>query len=99
MRVGIVPDEINMVSVKSVFHVMEQTLARRHEIVRRPLEYFYASTSKQKTLCEEFVRNCDLIVGRIDDKVLAAREALDLRPPLIGFLMGTMSRGAADMSG
>lgn len=99
MRVGIVPDEINMVSVKSVFHVMEQTLARRHEIVRRPLEYFYASTGKQKIMCEEFVAHCDLIVGRIDDKVLAAREALDRRPPLIGFLMGTMSRGAADMSG
>jgi len=98
MRVGIVPDEINMVSVKSVFHVLEQTLARHHEIVRRPLEYFYASTSKQKTLCEEFVQSCDLLAGRIDDRILLAREALDRRPPLIGFLMGSMSRGAADMA-
>jgi glycosyltransferase involved in cell wall biosynthesis len=98
MKVGIVPDEINMVSVQSVFQVLEQTLARRHEIVRRPLEYIYVSSSKQKAMCEEFVQKCDLIVGRIDEKVLIAREQFERRPPLIGFLMGTMSRGAADMA-
>jgi glycosyltransferase involved in cell wall biosynthesis len=98
MRIGIVPDEINMVSVKSVFQVLEQTLARHHEIIHRPLEYFYASSSKQNAMCEEFVRNCDLLAGRIDEKILAAREQLERRPPLLGFLMGTMSRGAAEMS-
>ena len=98
MRIGIVPDEINMVSVKSVFQVLEQTLAPHHDIVHRPLEYFYASTDKQNALCEEFVRNCDLLAGRIDEKILATREQLERRPPLIGFLMGTMSRGAAEMS-
>ena len=98
MRIGIVPDEINMVSVRSVFQVLEHTLARHHEIVRRPLEYFYASTSKQNALNEEFVGNCDLIAGRIDEKILTARDQIDRHPPLLGFLMGTMSRGAAEMS-
>jgi len=98
MRIGIVPDEINMVSVRSVFQVLEHTLARHHEIVRRPLEYFYASTSKQNALNEEFVGSCDLIAGRIDEKILTARDQIDRHPPLLGFLMGTMSRGAAEMS-
>lgn len=98
MRVGIVADEGFMVSVQSVFRVLEQTLARHHEIVRRPLEYFYAPAARQKMLCEEFVQRCDLIAGRIDDQVLAAREQVDHRPPIIGFLMGTMSRGAAEMA-
>jgi glycosyltransferase involved in cell wall biosynthesis len=100
MRVGIIPDEINMPSVRSVFRMLEETLARRHEIVHRPLEYFfYASESKQKVMSEEFVRQCDLIAGRIDDKVFAAREQLERKPPIIGFLMGTMSRGAAEVAG
>ena len=98
MKVGIVPDETVMVSVQSVFQVLEQTLARKHEIVHRPLEYFYASPSKQQAICEEFVQQCDMIAGRLDDKVLAAREQFDRRPPMIGFLMGIMSRGAAEMS-
>lgn len=98
MRVGIVSDEGFMVSVQSVFRVLEQTLARHHEIVRRPLEYFSASPARQKMLCEEFVQTCDLIAGRIDHEVLVAREQLDHRPPLIGFLMGTMSRGAMEMA-
>jgi len=98
MKVGIVPDETSMVSVASVFQVLENTLAQRHEIVRRPLEYLYVSSSKQKALNEEFVQKCDLIAGRIDDKILTAREQFDRRPPLVGFLMGIMSRGAAEMS-
>ena len=98
MKLGMVQDEIVMVSVKSVFHVLEQTLARKHEIVHRPVEYFFAPPARQQALCEEFVRSCDLIVGRIDDQVLAAREQCERRPPIIGFLMGIMSRGAAEMS-
>jgi glycosyltransferase involved in cell wall biosynthesis len=99
MKVGIVQDEIVMVSVKSVFHVLEQTLGRKHELVHRPVEYFFAPPAKQQALCEEFVRSCDLIAGRIDDQVLAAREQCERRPPIIGLLMGIMSRGAAEMSG
>lgn len=98
MRIGIIPDEGFMASVQSVFHVLEQTLARRHQIVRRPLDYFYASASRQKVLCEEFLQACDLVVGRIDDTVLQAREQLGHGPPIIGFLMGTMSRGAMEMA-
>ena len=98
MNVGIVQDEIVMVSVKSVFHVLEQTLSRKHEIVHRPVEYFFAPKSIQETLCADFVRQCDLIIGRIDDQVLETREQCERRPPIIGFLMGIMSRGAAEMA-
>lgn len=98
MKVGLVQDEIEMVSVKSVFHVLEQTLARKHQLVHLPVEYFFAPPGIQQTLCVDFVRNCDLIVGRIDDQVLEAREQCERRPPIIGFLMGIMSRGAAEMA-
>ena len=100
MRVGLIADQIEMPSVRGVFRMLEDTIARRHEIVHHPYEYFFsASESRQRALADELVRKCDLIAGRIDDKIFAAREQLDRRPPIIGFLMGTMSRGAAEVSG
>jgi len=98
MRIGVIAEEFAMVSVASVFQELERTLAQRHEIVRRPLEYFYVSGRKQECICKDFLLNCDIAIGRLDDKVLRAREELDCRPPIIGFLMGSMSRGAAEMA-
>jgi glycosyltransferase involved in cell wall biosynthesis len=98
MRVGIIAEEFAMVSVASVFHELERTLAQRHEIVRRPLEYFYASGRKQDAVCKDFLHQCDIAIGRIDDQILRAREEIDHQPPVIGFLMGSMSRGAAEMA-
>jgi glycosyltransferase involved in cell wall biosynthesis len=97
MRVGIIPDEFGILSVRSVFQELEQTLAKKHEIVRRSPEYFSVPASKQRTLCEDFLRKSDITIGRIDDGILQVREELDHRPPLIGFLMGEMTRGAGDM--
>jgi len=98
MKVGIIAEEFAMVSVASVFQELERTLAQRHEIVRRPLEYFYASGLKQDAVCKDFLRQCDITIGRIDDQILRAREEIDHQPPVIGFLMGSMSRGAAEMA-
>jgi glycosyltransferase involved in cell wall biosynthesis len=99
MKIGIIADELAMVSVASVFQQLERTLvAQRHEVVRRPLDYYYASGSKQEALCKDFLLNCDMVIGRIDDKVLRVRETLERQPPVIGFLMGSMSRGAAEMA-
>jgi len=98
MRVGIIAEEFAMVSVASVFQELERTLAQRHEIVRRPLEYFYVSGRKQEAVCKDFLQQCDVAIGRLDEKVLRAREEMDHQPPIIGFLMGSMSRGAAEMA-
>jgi glycosyltransferase involved in cell wall biosynthesis len=99
MRVGIIPDETtDMASVKSVFQGLEQTLAQRHEIVRHPPEYFYASSGKQKALYEDFLRKCDIAICRIHEKVLMARDQANPQLPLIGLLMGQMSRGAIEMA-
>ena len=98
MKVGIIAEEFAMVSVASVFQELERTLAQRHEIVRRPLEYFYASGRKQDAVCKDFLQQCDIAIGRIDDQILRAREEIDHQPPVIGFLMGSMSRGAAEMA-
>ena len=96
MKIGLVPDETSMVSVKSVFQGIEQTLAQRHEIIRLPPEYL--SFGNQRALCDEFFLKCDVAVGRIDDRVLQAREKIDRQPPMVGFLMGEMSRGASEMA-
>jgi hypothetical protein len=84
MRIGVIAEEFAMVSVASVFQELERTLAQRHEIVRRPLEYFYASGRKQERICKDFLLNCDIAIGRLDDKVLRAREELERQPPIIG---------------
>jgi glycosyltransferase involved in cell wall biosynthesis len=98
MRVGVIAEDFALVSVTSVFQELERTLAQRHEIVRRPLEYYYVLGRKQDALCQDFLRSCDLVIGRIDDRVLRARDEIDPQPPVVGFLMGSMSRGAAEMS-
>lgn len=98
MKVGVIAEDFALVSVTSVFQELERTLAQRHEVVRRPLEYYYVLGRKQEALCQDFLRNCDIVVGRIDDRVLRARDEIDPQPPYVGFLMGTMSRGAAEMA-
>ena len=58
-----------MESLKHVFGGLERTLGQRHEVVYQPLEYFWTtSTSQQGNLGEEFIKSCDLLVGRIDEE-------------------------------
>lgn len=98
MKIGLIAESFGMESLKHVFQGLERTLAQHHEVVYRPLEYFYTSARKQGNLCEDFLNSCDIVVGRIDEEILRSREHLDRQPPLVGFLMGTMSRGAAELA-
>lgn len=98
MKIGLVADSFGMESLKHVFQGLERTLAQRHEVVYRPLEYFYTSARQQGNLCEDFLNSCDIVVGRIDEEILRSRERLDRQPPIVGFLMGTMSRGATELA-
>ncbi|HSE18782.1 MAG TPA: glycosyltransferase family 4 protein [Pyrinomonadaceae bacterium] len=98
MKIGLIAESFGMDSLKHVFRGLEQTLAQRHEVVYCPLEYYYTSALKQGSLCEDFLKSCDIVVGRIDEEILKSRERLDRQPPLVGFLMGTMSRGGAELA-
>ncbi|HKR11864.1 MAG TPA: glycosyltransferase family 4 protein [Pyrinomonadaceae bacterium] len=98
MKVGLIAESFGMESLKHVFQGLEQSLSQHHEVVYCPLEYYYTSPRRQSDLREEFLNNCDVVVGRIDEEILKSREHLGGRPPLVGFLMGTMSRGAAELA-
>lgn len=98
MKVGFIAESFGMESLKHVFGGLERTLAERNEVVYRPLEYYYASPTRQGDLCEDFLKSCDVLVGRIDEDILKLRERFGGHPPLVGFLMGTMSRGAIELA-
>jgi glycosyltransferase involved in cell wall biosynthesis len=97
MNVGLIAEGLGMQSLKYVFMGIEETLAKQHRVIQRPMEFFYASPQKQEELLEQFLLNSDVVIGRIDEGVLRARERLDRQPPLIGFLLGALSRGARDL--
>lgn len=93
MKVGFIAEWFGRQSLKKVFTEIEGALAVKYDIVSRPLEHFYSSPRKQQELNEHFLRRCDVTVGQLDDKILRVRERIGGRPPLIGFLLGTMSSG------
>lgn len=98
MNVGLIAFGLGMQSLKYVFEGIEQSLTKRHKVNHRPMEFFYSTPRRQEELHEQFLLNSDVIIGRIDEEVLRARERLDHQPPLIGFLLGAMSRGGGDLS-
>lgn len=98
MNVGLIAYGMGMQSLKYVFEGLEQSLVKEHKVHHRPMEFFYSSQQRQDELLEQFLSNCDVVLGRIDEKVLQSRERLDRKPPLIGFLLGAISRGGGDLS-
>ena len=97
MNVGVVAEAIDMQSLKYVFEALEQSLAKRHNVIHRSLEFFYSSSRRQEELHDEFVLNSDILVGRIDERVFRSRERLDRQPPMICFLLGAISRGGGEL--
>jgi len=98
MKIGMLAENFGMDSLKHVFGGLKRTLGQRHEVVYQPLEYFWDLSTSQGHLGEEFIKSCDLLVGRIDESILKSRERIGGHPPLVGFLMGTMSRGAMELA-
>ena len=94
MNVGVIAEGVGIESMKYHFEGISQSLAKRHNVTHRPLEFFYCSPRRQEELNEQFVSNSDILVGVLEEGVLRSRERLDRRPPLLAFLCGAMSRGA-----
>jgi glycosyltransferase involved in cell wall biosynthesis len=98
MKVGLIAHGFGMQSLRYVFQGIAQTLEERHEIVDFPYENYHVSPRKQEESYEELLLSCDVIIGRIDENVLRARSRISRQPPLIAFLLGTVSRGGSDLS-
>ena len=97
MNVGLVaPKDIDTQSLKYVWEGIDQSLVKRHKVYHRPLEVFYSSPRKQEELNAQFLRNSDVMVGKFDEGLLRARERSDRQPPLMGLLLGAMSRGGPE---
>lgn len=98
MNVGFVAaEDIGMQSLKYVFEGIGESLAKRHNVTHRPLEFFYSSPRRQEELNEQFLLNSEVMVGKLDEGILRSRERLDRQPPLIGLLLGVMSRGGGEL--
>jgi glycosyltransferase involved in cell wall biosynthesis len=97
MNVGVVAEAIEMQSLRYVFEGLEQSLAKRHKVGHRSIEFFYSSPRRREELHDEFVRNSDILVGRMDERVFRSRERLDRQPPMVCFLLGAISRGGGEL--
>ena len=97
MNVGVVGEAIDMQSLRYVFEGLEQSLAKRHKVSHRSIEFFYSSPRRREELHDEFVLNSDILVGRIDERVFRSRERLKRQPPFICFLLGAISRGGGEL--
>jgi hypothetical protein len=82
MNVGVVGEAIDMQSLRYVFEGLEQSLAKRHKVNHRSIEFFYSSPRRREELHDEFVLNSDILVGRIDERVFRSRERLSDSLPL-----------------
>jgi glycosyltransferase involved in cell wall biosynthesis len=98
MNVGFVAaEDIGMQSMKYIFEGIGESLAKRHNVNHRPLEFFYSSPRRQEELNEQFLLNSEVMVGKLDEGILRSRERLDRQPPMIGLLFGVMSRGGGEL--
>src|SRR6185369_16199689 len=88
---------IDMQSLKYIFDGLDQSLIKRHKVIHRTMEFLYSSPNKQAELHDEFVRNAEILVGRIDERVFRARERLEWQPPMVCFLLGAISRGGGEL--
>src|SRR5258708_5478893 len=92
MNIGIVAERPGLESISYFFEGLDQGLAKRHKVTRRPPEFFHSSPLRQEELNEQFVSNSDILVGILNEGVLRTRERLDRQPPLVALLLGEMSR-------
>jgi hypothetical protein len=100
MKVGFIGESTGMMqSIEYVFQGIEHALAEKHEIIYRPLDIFYEAPHSREEMYENFLRSCDVLIGRIDGEVLQVRDRMGEQPPFIAMLLGTMSRGASDLAG
>jgi glycosyltransferase involved in cell wall biosynthesis len=86
-------------SIQYVARSLMEAVSTRHEVVFLPPEYVYRSDEDARRMSEEFVRNCDVLVGLPSEPVLAARQRIGSSVPFVCFLLGMLPRGGWALRG
>ena len=95
MKIGLVLSAPGQsVSVKHVMASVWDALNGDHELVYLHPRIAFASEEEQHRVAGEFIAACDVVVGRINPAVLAARQRTGRRIPYLVLMLGTMPRGA-----
>ena len=95
MKIGLVLSAPGQsVSVKQVMRSVRDALAGDHELVYLQPSIAFASEEEQHRIAAEFLAACDVVFGRINPAVLAARQRIGRRIPYFVLMLGTMPRGA-----
>ena len=95
MKIGLVLSAPGQsVSVKHVMASVRDALTGDHELIYLPPSIAFASEEEQYRIASEFIAACDVIVGRVNPAVLAARQRAARRIPYFVLMLGTMPRGA-----
>jgi glycosyltransferase involved in cell wall biosynthesis len=98
MKIGMVlGNYAPIASISNVFRGTTEVLQQDHELIYRTPEYHYYSEAKQREALRYLISSADVLLGMIDDTVLRVRQDLGKPIPYVGFLLGTMPRGAMDM--
>lgn len=95
MRVGLTMETPSKVeSLRQVARGLREALADRHELIYWPAEAAYHTGESHRSVVDDFVRRCDVVVGYVDDAFLAARRRLRSNVPCVVHLLGGLPRGA-----
>lgn len=100
MRVGMsMFTQFALDSIRYVAKGLYEALVDRHELVFLPHEYPYLPEEGKRRMSDQFVRECDAIVGLINPALLAARERTGSDVPYLALVLGILPRGAWALRG
>jgi glycosyltransferase involved in cell wall biosynthesis len=94
MRVGVkLFTEFPILSFQRIARALYDALAAGYELVYLPHGYLYESNAEQDRMAEEFLRGCDVVVGTLDPRLVAARRRLGSNVPFAILALGGLPMG------
>jgi len=100
MKVGIsMFTQFALDSIRYVAKGLYDALVDRHELVFLPHEYPFLPEERKWQVADQFVRECDAIVGLINPALLAARKRTGSDVPYLALVLGILPRGAWALRG
>lgn len=81
-------------SLKYVAGSLVRAVSAQHELVFLPGEHVYMGEERSRQMVEGLVGASDVLVGIPAERIVAARQRMGSTVPMVGFLLGSLSRGA-----